>query len=247
MRVARVAFACVCAVVSGVSGSAEARIRLMDAKLLAGVLVVSGRTQHRHEKITLDGKFTRESNRRRRFAFRIAYYPPTCVVTLKTKRDERRAAVASCAAAGLSGSQGPQGPQGLQGPPGPQGAQGAQGPQGPQGQQGPEGPQGERGATGPAGPAGPQGLAGPRGPQGPQGERGEAGAVGDKGEPGIAGLQLRQVRQECAKDRDCTVTCGDGEVALNAVCPAGAPQLRTERMISCGSGNPAPMTAFCAR
>jgi hypothetical protein len=259
MRVAFVAFAWVCAVISVLVGSAEARIRLSDSELLAGLLVVAGRTQRPYETITLDGQFSVESDRYRRFFFRIPYHPPTCVVRLEANGDERTAVVAACGPAGSQGAHGPAGPQGApgalgpqgsagpQGPPGPQGAQGVQGPQGPQGAQGAPGAVGPPGPLGPAGIAGPAGPAGPPGPRGPQGDRGEPGVVGAKGEPGTPGLQVRRVRQDCTDGHDCTVTCDDGEIALNAVCPAGPAMLKDERLVSCGSGNPAPMVAYCGR
>ena len=304
MRVASVASVVSVCVLVGVSApSAQARIRLNDSEMLAGLLVVAGHTERRNETITLDGKFTATSNRYRRFVFRIPYYPPSCMVTLKAGDDERSAAVAACAAAGnaglrgepgpqgIAGATGPQGPTGAQGPagpqgvPGPQGAQGAPGPQGPVGAQGPAGvagpkgpqgpagvagpqgtagiagspgPQGPAGVAGPPGPQGPAGVAGPAGPAGPQGEKGPAGApgapgtagvagaAGAKGEPGAAGLQIRQVRQDCTNGTDCEITCNDGEIALNAVCASGAATLRSQRLISCGTANAAPMTALCA-
>jgi hypothetical protein len=282
MRVAYVAYV-VCACLSVVTGAAEARIRLTDAEMLAGVLVVAGTTQHPHETITLDGKYTADSNRHHRFTFRIPYYPSSCTVTLKTQGDERTVAVAACAAAGTAGQQGERGPQGVAGPQGPQGPagpQGAAGPQGPQGVPGPQGPAGARGPQGAQGPqgapgpqgsagvAGPAGPAGPQGPAGPRGEPGQAGAKGDigpkgdaglkgdvgskgdagsKGEPGAPGLHIRQVRQDCTGGQTCAVTCDDGEIALNAVCAAGAARLQSERVIACGSDNAAPMVAFCVR
>jgi hypothetical protein len=54
------------------------------------------------------------------------------------------------------------------------------------------------------------------------------------------------VRQDCANGSDCTITCGDGEIALNAVCAAGPAVLKSERLVSCGSDNAAPMIGFCA-
>jgi hypothetical protein len=53
------------------------------------------------------------------------------------------------------------------------------------------------------------------------------------------------VRQDCASGSDCTVACADGEIALNAVCPAGPAVLKDKRQITCGSASAAPMTAFC--
>jgi hypothetical protein len=218
MRVASVvsiALASVCVLARGVLSPAEARIRLTDSEILAGVLVVAGHTQHTNEAISLDGKFTTTSDRHRRFYFRVPYYPPSCMVTLKAGDDERTAAVAVCAAAGNAGPRGDAGPQGIagamgpqgpQGPRGPQGAAGpqgiagppgARGPQGPQGLRGPAGPQGLAGIAGPRGPAGvagppgpqgPAGVAGPAGPAGPRGPEGEKGAQGEKGVPGESGV-----------------------------------------------------------
>jgi hypothetical protein len=68
-----------------------------------------------------------------------------------------------------------------------------------------------------------------------------------QGVQGVAALQVRQVRQDCTNGSDCMVACADGEIALNAVCPAGPAALRDERQISCGSANATPMIAFCAR
>jgi len=59
-------------------------------------------------------------------------------------------------------------------------------------------------------------------------------------------LQIRQVRRDCTAGTDCAVTCNDGEIALNAVCPGGTAALRSATLVSCGPGNAAPMTAYCA-
>jgi len=265
MRVASVALACVCTLTGVVVDSAQARIRLRDAEILAGTLVVVGTTQHPGETVTLDDKFSTTSNRRRRFAFHIPYYPASCTVSLKAGADQRSAVVAVCAPTGSQGAQGASGPQGVpgpQGPAGPQGPQGVAGMPGPQGPQGPAGAQGPAGVQGPAGPHGPpgpqgvQGVAGPPGPAGAVGARGPAGPQGDRGEPGVipvkadgggSGLRIRQVRQDCTEGHDCSVSCNDGEIALNAVCPAGPSRLQGERLISCGSTNTTAMIAFCAR
>jgi Collagen triple helix repeat (20 copies) len=282
-----------------------ARIRLHDAKMVAGVLVVTGHTRHRDEAITLDGRITRRSDRYRSFVFRIHYHPHDCAVILRTALDQRKASIASCVALarrgttgpnaiarqqgavgklgpigpagpegpvgpegpagpqglpglpggagpqgsqGIAGAPGPQGSQGVAGPPGPQGPQGVAGPPGPQGPIGPPGPPGiagpagAAGSNGPAGPAGPQGIAGPPGPPGP------AGLQGPKGDPDSSATRIRQVRQDCAEDRECAVSCGDDEVAINAFCPKRAPAIMTSlREISCGTANQAAMVALCAK
>jgi hypothetical protein len=231
--------------------SAAARIRLNDAEIVAGILVVTGHTRHRYESIALDDRAARKSDRHRRFVFRIAYFPTNCTVTLKTVDDERVATIASCGARGAQGIAGERGAMGPPGPPGPSGVQGAPGgtgPQGPQGTPGVAGSQGPAGIAGPpgaTGPAGPQGAAGPQGSQGAAGPPGAAGPQGPKGDPGT---QLRQVRQDCAEDRDCAVTCADDEIAINAFCPKRAPAVMTSlRDISCGTANQAAMVAICAK
>jgi hypothetical protein len=236
---------------------AAARIRLNDAEIVAGVLVVSGHTRHRYESIALDDRAARKSDRHRRFVFHIPYYPANCTVTLKTADDERVATIASC---GAQGAKGAIGERGFTGPPGPPGTPGATGPAGaagiagPPGLSGPTGLLGASGPQGPTGPAGPQGVAGPpgpngvAGPQGPQGLPGPFGVAGAPGPKGDPGGQLRQVRQDCAEDRDCAVTCADDEIAINAFCPKRAPAVMTSlREISCGTANQAPMVAICAR
>jgi hypothetical protein len=278
------------------SAPASARIRLNHAEIVAGVLIVSGQTEARHQRVTLEGRFAVRSNRHRRFAFHLRYHPTHCVVGLKAGVDKRSAAVAHCRTAHariakgkraqprherpnrslvVQGSQGPAGPQGVQGPQGERGEAGPPGPAGPQGAKGEAGPAGPQGTRGEAGPAGPQGLpgargqAGPPGPPGLQGARGEAGGpglqglAGARGEPGPPGPpgpaapqvaqgdpgpRLRQVQQDCTDDQECTVQCAQGEVALSAFCPKKAPAvLDSARDISCGTGNRAPMIAFCAK
>jgi len=233
---------------------AAARIRLNDAKIVAGVLVVSGHTRHRYEAIALDDRAARKSDRHRRFVFRIPYYPPNCTVTLRTVDDQRVATIASCGGQGLlgaTGERGPAGPQGPAGPTGSQGAPGTAGPPGPPGPQGVAGPPGQPGVTGPtgppgiAGPPGPNGATGPAGPQGLPGLPGVAGSPGPKGDPGT---QIRQVRRDCAEDRECAVACADDEIAINAFCPKRAPAILTSlREISCGTANQAPMVAICGK
>ena len=70
--------------------------------------------------------------------------------------------------------------------------------------------------------------------------------AGTNGEPSAPGMQIRQVRQDCTNGTDCAVTCNDGEIALNAMCPGGtAAALESVRLISCGASNAAPMIALC--
>jgi hypothetical protein len=225
-------------------GRDRAGIRLSVAAIQAGELDITGQTPSPRAVVSADGRYTTSSNRNGRFAFRLAYYPMNCAVTLKSGSIQRKAIVANCAASGAHGEPGPPGttaatgPTGLQGPAGPQGAPGVRGSEGPQG---PAGPRGE------AGIAGPQGVQGSPGPQGTAGPRGEAGPPGPRGEAGAPGLQIRRVRQACSAGQICAVTCDQNETALNAFCPKQAPATPIgERSISCGIGNSDAMLAYCA-
>ena len=143
---------------------------------------------------------------------------------------------------GSQGAAGPQGPPGIAGPSGPSGAPGPTGPPGPAGQHGPLGPPGAAGPAGPPGPAGPQGIAGPAG------SPGAASSQGPKGDPDASATRIRQVRQDCSEDRECTVTCADDEIAVNAFCPKRGVAIMTSlREISCGTANPSAMVALCAK
>jgi hypothetical protein len=167
MRVAYVACALAAAGVA-IAGPAEARIRLNDAQIIAGVLVVGGWTSERHQRITLDEAYTVESDAKRRFVFRIDHFPPRCAVSLRVGEETRSAVIGNC---------------GAMGPPGPRGEKGERGEQGPQGIAGLQGPQGIQGPPGPQGPQGVPGLRGPIGERGEPGPRGEPGTPGAKVTP----------------------------------------------------------------
>src|SRR5580704_2820292 len=113
-----------------------AGISLSIAAIQAGELLVAGQAPSPRAVVSADDRYTTSSNQSGRFAFRLAYYPANCAVTLKSGNAERKAIVANC---GSSGARGEQGPAGATGAPGPAGATG---PQGLQGLQGPGGPQG---------------------------------------------------------------------------------------------------------
>jgi hypothetical protein len=238
--------------VAGVGGG-EARIRLNDAQIMAGVLVVGGWTQKKGETVTLDEAYTVTSDHRRRFVFRVPHMPQDCRVRLRAGADTREAIVANCGPSGPAGATAERGETGAQGPAGLPGPKGDRGEPGPQGLAGLAGPKGDRGEVGPQGPAGPQGPRGergepgpqgPAGPQGPRGERGEGGLVGAKGEPGFS---LRPITRECVESEVCALACQEGEVALAAVCPGGSAALTDARTIVCSNRPAATVTAFCAR
>ena len=63
----RFAFCCVLAcLILAMAAPASARLRVHDAELNGGRLVVTGSTTRRHQAVTLNGRFVRKSNRQRR-------------------------------------------------------------------------------------------------------------------------------------------------------------------------------------
>jgi hypothetical protein len=133
---------------------AAADIRIGEAQLAGGYLIITGRTDLPNFMVVLDDSYSATTDRRGRFGFRLVYLPPTCIATLKAGDETRRVVIANCAPAGSPGPKGepgPSGPQGEVGPPGAQGATGARGepgPPGPRGEPGPAGPPGARAEAG---------------------------------------------------------------------------------------------------
>jgi hypothetical protein len=87
----------------------------------------------------------------------------------------------------------------------------------------------------------------PLGPQGESAHDGPAESVGAKGERSEPGMQLRQVRQMCSTRRTCTVSCSDGEIAINGSCPVGPARLMNARQVTCGRTSSGEMIAFCVK
>ncbi|MEA2979684.1 MAG: hypothetical protein QOF09_1507 [Alphaproteobacteria bacterium] len=188
------------------SNPANARIRVEDAEVRSGTLVIIGRTG-RHQVVTLNRRLHKRADRHGRFVFRLNSAPARCSVLLRSGRHQRRVTIEGCHGARtvkLRHASGacrcavrPARPPGrnsskLRAPEQSERSQSVQEtrpartaePPGSPGDAGPRGLQGMRGEPGAAGPAGPQG---PEGPRGPRGERGEAGPPGPQGERGAAG------------------------------------------------------------
>jgi hypothetical protein len=270
----RIVFCCVFAWVVFAASPVEARIRVVEAVIHRGTVVVSGRARP-HVLIRLNGRTAKRANRHGRFLFRIHFVPRHCTVWLVSGRYSRRVNLDNCRssrrhshrarraaisrghAAGRSqlkkapaapAPHGVTGAPALQTPRGESGAPGPAGPAGPQGPSGPQGPIGPQGPVGAQGPKGERGEAGPPGPQGLQGLRGETGAAGRASEPSAATMQVRRVSRACVADQDCTVSCESREAAINALCPKkAAATLTSETDVSCGIGNEGAMIAYCAR
>ena len=251
----------------------QAKIRIREAALHSGTVVIAGRTGP-HQVVTLNRRLHKRADRRGRFVFYLDHAPRGCTVRLSSGRHERRAAIEGCRthraakarhAAGVRhfavrpahptnrSALKPHAPERTERPqsspvPAVQGLRGETGAAGPAGPQGPRGERGEAGPPGPQGPQGPRGERGEAGPPGPQGLQGFRGEPGPKGEAGPAMSQIRRVSRACLADQDCTVSCQTGEAAINALCPKkAAATLTSETDVSCGTDNEGAMTAYCAR
>ncbi|MGU3285583.1 collagen-like protein [Methylobacterium mesophilicum] len=212
-------------------------IMVYDARIEAGDLRISGSVRKPGAIVVLDDDISIQADRRGRFAFRVPYRPPTCVVTLKADPDEREAVVANCAA---EGPPGPPGPQGAAGPTGEPGPKGDAGPKGDPGLKGEPGTKGEQGAPGiPGTPGNP----GPKGEPGIKGEPGPAGGAGVRGEAGASAL--RAVRKsDCAGG--CTVTCEADETLVTAHCLKGGTPVYDGEGATCPA-EASGIVGFCTR
>lgn len=76
---------------------AHAEITLTRAEYTGGVLVVRGETSRPNQRVTLDGRYSTQTDRFKEFRFRIRYLPPDCSITLRAGREARPAWVANCA------------------------------------------------------------------------------------------------------------------------------------------------------
>jgi hypothetical protein len=232
----------------------RADIRIGEAQIVGGLLVITGRTDTPNLRVVLDEQHEVMADDQGRFAFRIVYHPPTCIGTLKAGTDVRRAVVANCAPAGKGdpgpkGDAGPPGPRGEAGPPGAEGRQGAAGPKGDTGSAGPLGPQGARGepgvegprgATGPKGDPGPGGTAGPQGPRGERGIAGRQGPAGPKGESSPHEPARQTPRASCGTPTSKHVKSQRAHIMqrprANRLQSANGEDLRQERSIPARAG-----------
>ncbi|RAI45243.1 collagen-like protein [Rhodoplanes roseus] len=210
-------------------GSAQAAIEISAARIEAGEIVVIGRVTRPNEKVTFDDRFEVVAGRDRRFAWRAAYHPGGCTVTVKSEPDVREIVIANCGQTGAKGDKGDKGDRGDAGAPGPIGAPGPVGA---------PGPAGAPGSQGPAGPAGPQGAAGPAGPKGDRGEPGQATSA-----PAPA-MPLRVVTTSCQGQSPCQATCELDEVLLTAL---PNPAERTLVAASWTGEAPAEVRLVCAK
>jgi hypothetical protein len=80
--------------------------------------------------------------------------------------------------------------------------------------------------------AAPQGAAGPAVPPGAPGRQGEPGPAG-------ASSQLRLVRASCKTVLDCTITCHDDEIVIDAFCGTkrSPATYLSDLAVSCGVAN----------
>lgn len=178
------------------SAAEAATLRISDATVTGGRLIISGKTDLGGRTVVLDGQFETTAEADGSFTFRLSnYLPSTCIVRLEADDAARTAVVANCGARGVT----------------PRGAwvrqdsyvaddlvtfkgsswralseNSGQRPDSDgapweifvaRGQTGAAGPSGAPGEPGPQGPEGVAGPAGPQGPVGPQGPRGDVGVI----------------------------------------------------------------------
>jgi hypothetical protein len=95
-----------------IPGSALADITVSAARITEGLLWVIGDSDEPNARIVLDDVHEAATDRGGGFEFRVIYHPATCIVTLRTSSESRRAVVANCGQAGPKGEAGPAGPPG---------------------------------------------------------------------------------------------------------------------------------------
>lgn len=100
------------------ASSAQAEINVSVARISEGQLWVIGQVDEPNAVVTLDEGMEQTADGRGRFEFRVVYHPATCIVTIKTPAQIKRAVVAGCGQAGPKGDPGVAGPAGPPGPPG---------------------------------------------------------------------------------------------------------------------------------
>ncbi len=166
-------------------------LRIDQAAIQGGRLVVSGTTAKPRQEVVLERQFTTRSNHDRTFSFSVLHWPEDCVIRVKHGKSKLDVLVQYCGIAGPAGSKGKKGATGdagAQGERGKKGDRGETGETGATGDTGPAGPTGPTGDTGPVGPTGPTGDTGPVGPTGPTGDTGPVGATGATGPTGPSGF-----------------------------------------------------------
>lgn len=97
---------------------AQAEITVSVARISEGQLWVIGQVDEPNAVVTLEEGMEQTADGRGRFEFRVVYHPATCIVTVKTPAQTKRAVVAGCGQAGPKGDPGVAGPAGPPGPPG---------------------------------------------------------------------------------------------------------------------------------
>jgi hypothetical protein len=77
------------------AASAQASIRIDDARFEKGQLTVTGQVAP-NESVTLDGKFSTKADASGHFRFHSAYRPSTCMANLTAGDDSYSAVVTGC-------------------------------------------------------------------------------------------------------------------------------------------------------
>jgi hypothetical protein len=75
---------------------AHATIEGVEARYEAGVLVLSGKSDHPNTNVTLDRLYKERTGPSGRFLFRVRYQPRGCVAAIRIKDESVSAKVANC-------------------------------------------------------------------------------------------------------------------------------------------------------
>jgi hypothetical protein len=110
------------------SSPALAELRVFQATIAEGRLIVAGEFAGPLEQVSLDDRFTTKPDAAGKFEFRVPYHPANCIIRLKAAEEAFEAVVANCGPSGPRGETGPAGPQGVAGPAGEAGPVGPPGP-----------------------------------------------------------------------------------------------------------------------
>ena len=84
------------AALSATARPAAAAIRVAEARVANGYLVISGDTDLPSFLVVLDDRYSAAPDGQGRFSFRLLYVPPDCVGTLRAGDETRRVTIADC-------------------------------------------------------------------------------------------------------------------------------------------------------
>lgn len=73
-----------------------AEITVTKAEYAAGVTLIQGEVERPNAKVTLDRRYSTQSNRYGQFAFKVRYLPNDCMVDIRAGRDTHPVVIGNC-------------------------------------------------------------------------------------------------------------------------------------------------------